>query len=143
MKIRIQDHSVRFRVTQQEIQTLQKEGTVESCTEIYSKETRQCIGRFVYGIKKHFQDINSYCEINPGSIWLLLNEADCETLNDPGKVGVYLRNEVELANGHTHCFTAILEKDFSAKHKPNPQRIVDHQPAHNDLHLQLYENTKR
>lgn len=111
MKIRIQDHSVRFRVTVLEAETLLARGKIEACAEMYSSMTKACIGRFVYGITVDHEKAESSCEMNPGSIFLILTRQDAITLNDPSHEGVYLRHEVQLDEGRIHRFTAFVEKD--------------------------------
>ncbi len=142
MKIRIQDHSVRFRITLRELEKLETEGLIESRTEIFSKETRKCVGRFVYGIKKQEEINESTCELNPGSIWMILNRQDWEKLKDPQEEGVYLRQEVEKEDGSFHRFISFVEKDRPASKCDKPEMwIYDHQsnhalPIHDTLELE-------
>lgn len=121
MKIRIQDNSVRFRISMSELETLLANGLIESRTEMVSPQTKQCVGRFIYGIKRLPGVAESACEIEPGSIWLLLNDADCEKLSDPRKEGVYLRVETEIEPGVVHRFMSFVEKDRPATHCDKPE----------------------
>ncbi|MEW6233794.1 MAG: hypothetical protein AB1656_00270 [Candidatus Omnitrophota bacterium] len=127
MKIRIQDHSVRFRISLQEAKILLREGRIESRTETFSKIAKQCSGRFAYGIKRLENELESRCEILPGSIWILLSQRDCQRLNDPTIEGIYLQEETELDKGTVHRFMAFVEKDRPSTKCDKPELwIYDH-----------------
>ena len=124
MKIRIQDHSVRFRISIREAEQLLVNGAIEACAEMFSQETKQFAGRFVYGIKQKEGLSESHCEIQPGSIRLILNSDDCRRLNDPNEEGIYLRYETKLDDGTVHRFMAFVEKDRPASKCNNPETWI-------------------
>jgi hypothetical protein len=111
MKIRLQDDSVRFRITLKELEGLIHNGRIEGVTEIYSPDGTVCEGRFVYAVSISTGDLPSRCAIEPGAITLYLNAADQATLNDPSQEGVYLRRETRLRSGDIRRFMAFVEKD--------------------------------
>lgn len=124
MKIRIQDHSVRFRITVREAETLWKVGWIESSAEMFSKETKQSCGKFIYGILKIDDAAESTCEMKPGSIKIILNLEDCKTLNAPSEEGIYIRQEIELESGKIHRFIAFVEKDRPATKCGKPDEWI-------------------
>ena len=123
MKIRIQDHSVRFRITLKELEELNRQGRIEARTEMYAADGA-CEGRFCYGVVKSDPDRPSRCEISANGIFLHLDLSDMQTLNQPSEEGVYLRREVTLPNGEMHRFIAFVEKDRPATHCDKPEAWI-------------------
>lgn len=111
MKVRIQDNSVRFRITLEELEQLNASGRIEAVSELYSEDGVSCEGRFVYGVAVALDEPAGYCQMQPGSIFLYLSKRDLARLNDPAEEGVYLRREVNLKSGEAHRFIAFIEKD--------------------------------
>jgi hypothetical protein len=124
MKIRIQDNSVRFRITLKELEALNQTGRIESVTEVYSPEGTAPEGRFVYAVAAADIGASSRCAIEPGSITVYLNDADRVTLNSPSEEGVYLRREHTLASGETRRFMAFVEKDRPASKCDKPEAWI-------------------
>lgn len=127
MKIRIQDHSVRFRVSVREAEMLLERGEIEAVTEIRSPDTGLLEGSFVYGVRRADGAAESECRIRPGSIRLVLTRRDCERLLEPDREGVYLAREAVAEDGSAHRFLAMVEKDRPAAKCGKPEKwIYDH-----------------
>jgi len=107
MKIRIQDNSIRYRITLAELEALNETGRLESESEIYSTDGKTCEGRFVYGVTAVAEGEPSRCIVAPNSIFLHLDPADLARLNDPSEEGVYLRREAHLPSGELHRLSLI------------------------------------
>lgn len=105
MKIRIQDNSVRFRITLKELDELNANGSIEGrSTSILSSAAAG--GTLVYGVRAVPSATASECQVTSAGIWLELCPSDLATLNDAAQEGVYLRRE---HNGER--FMAFIEKD--------------------------------
>ncbi len=124
MKLRIQDNSVRFRITLKELDELNACGHVEVVTECYSPDGSTREGRFVYAVRALAEDSTSYCDLRPDAITLYLNAADRATLKDPAEEGVYLRRETLLPSGDVHRFMAFIEKDRPATRCGKPEAWI-------------------
>lgn len=124
MKIRIQDNSVRFRISLLELEDLNQRGRIEAKTEILSADGATCEGRFLYAIEKDGRLDSSACVVLPNSIEIRLSPADLDALNDPSQEGVYLKRECVLANGETYRFMAFVEKDRPAARCDKPEQWI-------------------
>jgi len=120
MKIRIQDHSVRYRISLKELDTLNRNGRIDAVTEIYAADGVTCEGRFSYAVAAAAPGTASRCAIEPGAITLYLDKTDRATLNDSDQEGVYLQREVKLASGEMRRFMAFIEKDRPSANCPAP-----------------------
>jgi hypothetical protein len=123
MKIRIQDNSIRFRITLAELETLNATGRLEQTTEILGPDG-ECEGRFVYGATAIEGEAESHWVIGPNAIFIHLNEADMKRLNDPSEEGVYLKREVRLPSGEVHRSMAFIEKDRPSTRCDKPEEWV-------------------
>lgn len=123
MKIRIQDNSIRFRITLAELEDLNRSGRLESVTEIYSADGAP-EGRFAYGVTAVQEGEPSACIISPNSIFLHLNPDDLARLNDPNEEGVYLKREARLPGGDLHRSMAFIEKDRPSTKCDKPEEWV-------------------
>ncbi|MCC6547831.1 hypothetical protein IT570_11760 [Candidatus Sumerlaeota bacterium] len=109
MKIRIQDNSIRFRVTLKEVELFAETGVLERST--------QCIGHdglgplFKYSVVYGSNLPESSLELSAASITLKLCSADREMLLQPDEEGVYIRREWVSPEGKAHRFMALVEKD--------------------------------
>ncbi|MGI6454127.1 MAG: DUF7009 family protein [bacterium] len=123
MKLRIQDNSIRFRISLKELEEFNQKGQIMAETVQYHPETleKSCI--FQYGIRKSSAD-PSECVIQPGSIILQLDDQDCKTLNNPSQEGVYLQKEVQLMDGTLHRFIAFVEKDRPSTKCDKPEEWI-------------------
>ena len=124
MKIRIQDNSVRFRITLKELEELNRAGRMVAVTEVYSEDGTALEGRFEYAVAVAPQNAPSRCAIAPGSITVYLNAADLALLNDPAQEGVYLRWERTLPSGEPRRFMAFVEKDRPAAKCDKPEAWI-------------------
>lgn len=124
MKIRIQDNSIRFRITLKELDELNRVGRIEAISEIYSPDGTAREGRFVYALGTLAGKVPSRCAIEPGGITLYLNGSDLATLNNPSEEGAYLRRETRLPSGEPHRFIAFVEKDRPATRCNKPERWI-------------------
>lgn len=109
MKIRIQDHSIRFRLTLREVETLGKQGRLERTTQGLNADGPA--GAFRYGILANPDAKESQISIKGSSIYLILSGEDLATLLKPEEEGVYIRREWVSSEGEKHRFMAFVEKD--------------------------------
>ncbi|MDK2972782.1 MAG: hypothetical protein PWP23_2537 [Candidatus Sumerlaeota bacterium] len=129
MKIRIQDNSVRFRLTLREVETLEKEGRIERVTRVLNADGPA--GVFRYAIVAVPSAAESTLELDGASIEFRLAPADLAVLLDPTQEGVYLRREWSGRDGETQRFMAFAEKDRPGSTCVKPEAwIYDAQPGH-------------
>ncbi len=109
MKIRIQDNSVRFRITLKELETLQAVGRLESRTEVPSEPgtARQ----FLYAVCANPAATLSRLRLHPFGMELELSAPDFAVLCLPDQEGVYIRNEWSDGSGTPRRSLAFVEKD--------------------------------
>jgi hypothetical protein len=104
MKLRIQDSSIRFRITLKELETLRREARVE----------RACLlpggAVFCYAVIVDATLDESTVALQPYAVELRLCRADFETLVHPAKEGVYIHREW-TGNGEQKRFMTFIEKD--------------------------------
>ncbi|MFB3786994.1 MAG: hypothetical protein ACE15F_11575 [bacterium] len=124
MKIRMQDNSIRFRITLKELEQLNQEGDVVAETVIRDPRTGMVEGRFQYGLARMKTESESRCEISPAAIFIHLNPADLAVLNDPREEGVYLRREARMPDGSVYRFMAFVEKDRPPSKCDKPERWI-------------------
>jgi len=108
VKLRIQDNSIRFRVTLREVEALQAEGILERACLVPGGQT------FTYAVRAGATPGDSRIEIGPARITLVLGAADLATLCDPAQEGACLQREWTDAAGTSHRFMAMIEKDRPA-----------------------------
>ncbi len=112
MKLRIQDSSVRFRITLKELEVLRENGTL-------SREARVPVGPagkdgavvFRYEVLREEGTEESVLRVQPFVFQLVLAEADFEELADPAREGVYIRREWTDEEGAVRRFMVFIEKD--------------------------------
>lgn len=109
MKIRIQDNSVRFRLTLREVEALGREGSLSRQSEILGPGGVEAV--FGYSIVVAREAATSRVTLEGSSLVLALCGADLETLLRPEEEGVYLRHEWVAPEGKVHRFMAFVEKD--------------------------------
>lgn len=109
MKIRIQDNSIRFRLTLKEVDQLAKVGRVERHTAILGPAGPA--GTFRYAIVRAPELAQSDVRIDGPSIVLHVCDDDLATLLMPHEEGIYLRREWTAQDGAVHRFMAFAEKD--------------------------------
>jgi len=109
VKVRIQDNSVRFRLTLKEVEELGRSRRIARQTSILGAEGPA--GTFGYAIVHAPGIAESDVRLHGGSITLRLCDADLATLLRPDEEGVYLRREWIGGDGSVHRFMAFAEKD--------------------------------
>lgn len=110
MKIRIQDNSIRFRLTIKETERLRRERRLECRTEVPGHRG-EAAPVFRYALRIDEALGESEAELLPKAIEFALCAQDARTLLDPGEEGVYIRREWTDAAGETKRFIALVEKD--------------------------------
>lgn len=136
MKIRIQDNSVRFRLTIKETEMLRRTCRLESFTQVLAPQGPA--GRFRYAVTLHEDLLESTLRLETLSIEFALCTADAQTLFAPDQEGVYLRREWQDAVGETHRFMAFVEKDRPGSTCIKPEQwIYDVRPGHPPLTIPI------
>lgn len=109
MKIRIQDHSIRLRMTLREVEQFAADGVVARATQVAGPEG---LGpAFEYRLEFDPDVAASRVVIEGPCIAVRLCATDRDELLRPDCEGVYLRREWVSPEGMTHRFMAFVEKD--------------------------------
>lgn len=109
MKIRIQDNSIRYRMTLREVETFAAEGIVSRRTQVVGPEGLGPV--FEYHLQYDPGLGESVVLVDGSRIVVQLCPADRDVLLHPGEEGVYLRREWVSPGGERHRFMAFVEKD--------------------------------
>lgn len=131
MKIRIQDNSIRFRLTLKEVEELGRTGALTSQSRVLSPTGPA--GVFHYGIECLTGAEESEVIVGISSIVLRLSEADRASLMQPDEEGVYLRREWTAPNGTIHRFMAFIEKDRPGSTCVKKEQWIYDAPPHGDV----------
>ncbi|MBX3729135.1 MAG: hypothetical protein KF858_08105 [Candidatus Sumerlaeia bacterium] len=105
MKLRIQDNSIRFRMTLKELDALGTTGRLERICRLPDG------GAWHYAVVVDRALEASRVAFGAGRIELTLSAADHATLADPSQEGVYIRREWTDAAGASQRFMVFVEKD--------------------------------
>ncbi len=124
MKLRLEDSTVRIRLTEDELRRLNETDRVEAITELFSADGGVREGHFVYGVAALPDGETGYCAFEAHSVVIYLGRGDLEELNAPETEGVYLKRESVLPLGEVHRFMAMVEKDRPVKKKAMPEDWV-------------------
>lgn len=129
MKLRIQDDSVRFRITIKELEQLTETGVV-SCHTCIPMKIGETQSVFRYELRAAHAGEQSDLLVTPFAFTLYLNRTDLSELVSETKEGVYIRREWADVAGTPHRFIVFVEKDRpgSACEKPE-QWIYDTVPG--------------
>jgi hypothetical protein len=128
MKIRIQDNSIRYRLTLKEVETLKQTGRLERSTEILNAAGPG--GVFRYAVILDYALASTEVRLQGTSIELALSSSDANELFDPEKEGAYIRREWTDADGNLKRFMAFVEKDRPGSTCIKPETwIYDAQPG--------------
>ncbi|AXA37142.1 MAG: hypothetical protein D6691_01885 [Candidatus Hydrogenedentota bacterium] len=118
MKIRVQDSSVRYRVTLRELEELQKQGRIAA----------ECLtpdgGTWRYAIRLAPDCEASRLAIEPFAITLELTPSDFQELSRPDREGVYVRREWSDSGGEVRRMIAFVEKDRPAATCEKPEMWI-------------------
>lgn len=109
MKIRIQDSSIRFRLTLREVEDFARSGRLERITQVLGDGGP--MATFRYAIERAEGAAASEVLVGGNSITMRLAEGDFADLVNPASEGAYLRREWRDESGSTHRFMAFVEKD--------------------------------
>ena len=108
MKLRIQDSSVRFRITLKELEIIESGGGIEKACHL----PNGTVFRYMASINRELPESRMVAE--PFSIAIELSTPDAEQLSDPAQEGVYIRREWTDDTGEPRRFMAFIEKDRPA-----------------------------
>lgn len=109
MKIRIQDNSIRLRLTLREVEAFAGEGVLSRTTQVVGP---QGLGpRFEYRLEHDADAPESVVEMNALCIAVRLCSTDRAELVSNENEGVYIRREWIAPDGAVHRFMAFVEKD--------------------------------
>lgn len=105
MKLRIQDSSIRFRLTLQEVEALGRDGRLERACRLPGSPP------LTYALRRDPHAAESHVVLGPYRIELVLSEGDHAELASPEREGVYVQREWAGEAGTTERFMAFVEKD--------------------------------
>jgi len=105
MKLRIQDNSVRFRITVKELENLGKDGHLETTCTVPGGA---CLR---YGVRVDRAASSGEIRLKPFGVELILASDDYARLADPAQEGVYLECEWTDDAGKKQRCMAFIEKD--------------------------------
>ncbi|NUP90378.1 MAG: hypothetical protein HUU25_11255 [Candidatus Sumerlaeia bacterium] len=130
MKIRIRDDSLRLRITLSELESLQRDGRLES--QMRCLTSRGPGGVFRYGVAVDSSRRESEAEVQAFEVRLVITPSDLAALLDPSREGICLQRESCGPDG-SHRFCATLEKDRPAASCEKPEEWIyqdrpDHRP---------------
>jgi len=131
MKIRIQDNSIRFRVTLREVEDFAKSGRLERRTAVLSGNGPT--GEFLYAIIHDPAIAESVIAIEGASISFRMCDADRAQLLAPEEEGVYVRREWKNAEGTPQRFLAFVEKDRPGSTCVKPEAWIYDAPPHGEV----------
>jgi hypothetical protein len=109
MKIRIQDNSIRLRLTLREIESFAEQGLIERSMQVVMPDG---LGpTFQYRLECDSSLSDSRVRIDERCISVQLCRTDRDALIQPDQEGVYIRREWKSPDGTSHRFMAFVEKD--------------------------------
>ncbi|MGI8905956.1 MAG: DUF7009 family protein [Candidatus Sumerlaeaceae bacterium] len=115
MKIRIQDNSVRFRITIKELETLLADGAIISRTAFPGTREAHVLS---YGITSVRDAHESRIRFTGDQIIAELCERDLQLLKDDSREGVYCPSELPRLDGERFIFFIEKDRPGSACEKP-------------------------
>lgn len=110
MKIRIQDSSVRFRITLKELEVLGETGALARETRVPSPDGA-APAVFRYEVRRDADAPESRFHVKPFGMCLVLSDSDFRHLADPANEGAYIRREWTDEEGRPRRFMVFIEKD--------------------------------
>ena len=113
MKLRIEDNSLRFRISPEELERLNDEGRLESVTQLYNEEG-VLDGEFIYALALEREFGPTRCHIAPSFILFILHPGDLALLNARRDEGFEHRHAAITPDGEVKVFTATVEVDRHA-----------------------------
>ena len=112
MKLRIQDDSIRYRLTLREVEDFAASGHLERTTQVLGPDGPA--GVFRYALVHAPEQSESTVVVEGGSITLRLGNAEREALISPDSEGAYIHREWKSPEGSVRRFMAFVEKDRPA-----------------------------
>lgn len=125
MKLRIENNSIRFRITPEELARLTDRTRVEAATQLYSEDGRAVEGEFIYALAVDPEGGPTRCRIEPSFIMLVLHPEALDTLNDPDSRRYQYRREATTPEGDLKRFMAYVEVDKPVKKRHRPEDWLD------------------
>jgi hypothetical protein len=119
LKLRIQDNSVRFRVTIKELEELSRDGEIRRQTAFPSSEG---CSRFEYAIHVCNSAVVSTIECRDGAIVATVTHVDLARLLDDATEGIYFRTEP--GDDRAERFMFFIEKDRPAAACDKPEHWI-------------------
>ena len=119
MNIRIEDNSVRFRISPEELTRLNDEGRLESAVQLYTEDGGALEGEFIYALAVEREFGATRCHIDPSFILFILHPGDLALLNAHPEEGFAHSRDSIGPSGERHEFRACVEVD---RHKSNHGR---------------------
>lgn len=123
MKLRLKSHSVRFRLTAEDMDNLRSAGRAE-CTTVLPLAGGDQL-RYTFAVEAR-GECGSEMQASGNGFTLVLGQEDWQTLNKDENEGVYLRREWQDDAGHDQRTVFYVEKDQKAdKHKHETRNHKD------------------
>lgn len=126
MKIRIQDNSIRYRMTLREVEAFAESGLVARRTQVVGPEGLGPV--FEYQLQYDPGLDESLILVDGSRIIIQLCRAHRDTLVQPEEEGVYIRREWVSPEGERHRFMAFVEKDRPGSTCVKPEAWVYDMP---------------
>jgi len=119
VNVRIEDNTVRFRISPEELARLNDEGRLESAVQLYTEDGGILEGEFIYALAVEREFGATRCHIEPSFILFILHPGDLAILNAQPEEGfVHTRNSTG-PDGAQHLFKACVQVD---RHKSTQGR---------------------
>jgi hypothetical protein len=119
VNVRIEDNTVRFRISPEELARLNDEGRLESAVQLYTEDGGALEGEFIYALAVEREFGATRCHIEPSFILFILHPGDLAILNAQPEAGFTHTRKSIGANGEQHLFKACVQVD---RHKSNQGR---------------------
>lgn len=131
MKIRIQDNSLRFRLSLREVEALAAEGQL--CRSMQVVGTAGLGGLFRYALQVDSSLAETRVEVADNAIVVTLCPADRAALLEPAEEGVYVHREWTSPEGAAHRFIVFVEKDRPGSTCVKKEQWIYDAPPHGPL----------
>ena len=131
MKIRIQDNSIRLRMTLRELEAFESKGVVSRSMQVVN--TGGLGPRLEYRLIHDRSAPESTAEIIGYEIAVRLSTQDMQELLRPDVEGVYIRREWVSPQGESHRFMAFVEKDRPASNCVKREEWIYDAPPHGQV----------
>ena len=125
MKLRIENNSIRFRITPDELERLNARCRVEASTRLMSPDGKKVDAEFIYALAVDNEGGPTRCLIEPSFIMFVLHPDEMALLNTPVGNGVYYQREATLPSGEVERFMAYAEIDKPMKNRKRPEQWLE------------------